>query len=280
MEVGQDKFKFSLVLSVYKNDSVEHFVQALESCLNQTLLPDQLIIVVDGPIGDDLRQTIEYFKLQYSFIEPLFLKENMGRGAAKNHAITHSKYGFIAIMDADDICLPNRFQMQKEFLMTNPEIDCVGSYIEEFNATPGDLGIIRKVNLIHDGILIQGKYRQSMNHVTIMFKKQVFLSVGGYSSLRYTEDFIYFTKLLISGATFANLPVVLVYARVAQNQFKKRAGMKYFKEELSVFKLMYNSKYISLLTFFINVLIRLILRFSPSIVLMLVYNNLLRKRVQ
>ena len=280
MEIIDDKFKFSLVLSVYKNDSVEHFVKALDSCLNQTLLPDQLIIVVDGPIGDELRQIIDDYEMRFSFIEPLFLKDNMGRGVTKNHAISYSKYSFIAIMDADDICLPNRFQLQKEFLMANPKIDCVGSYIEEFNTVPGDLGIIRRVNLNHDGILIQGKYRQSMNHVTIMFKKHVFLSVGGYSSLRYTEDFIYFTKLLIRGAIFANLPVVLVYVRVAQNQFKKRTGMKYFQEEVSVFKLMYNSKFISLMTFLINVFIRLIFRFSPSIVLMLVYNNLLRKRVK
>ena len=252
MEIIDDKFKFSLVLSVYKNDSVEHFVKALDSCLNQTLLPDQLIIVVDGPIGDELRQIIDDYEMRFSFIEPLFLKDNMGRGVTKNHAISYSKYSFIAIMDADDICLPNRFQLQKEFLMANPKIDCVGSYIEEFNTVPGDLGIIRRVNLNHDGILIQGKYRQSMNHVTIMFKKHVFLSVGGYSSLRYTEDFIYFTKLLIRGAIFANLPVVLVYVRVAQNQFKKRTGMKYFQEEVSVFKLMYNSKFISLMTFLIN----------------------------
>ncbi len=280
MEIVEEKFNFSLVLSVYKNDSVKHFVQALDSCLNQTLLPDQLIIVVDGPIGFDLRQIIDNYEIKFPFIETLYLKENMGRGVTKNHAISYSKFSFIAIMDADDICLPNRFQLQKEFLMANPKIDCVGSYIEEFNNAPGDLGIIRKVNLNHDGILTQGKYRQSMNHVTIMFKKQAFLSVGGYSSLRYTEDFIFFTKLLISGATFANLPVVLVNVRVAQNQFKKRSGMKYFQEEVSVFRLMYKLKFISLMTFFINVFIRLIFRFSPSIVLMLVYNNLLRKRVK
>jgi glycosyltransferase involved in cell wall biosynthesis len=276
MEVNMENFKFTLILSVYKNDNFHYFKDAVESCLNQTCLPDQFIIIVDGPIDQIFIDQINHYKLAYVFIESIYLNENMGRGFAKNYAIERAKNEFIAIMDSDDLCVPNRFELQAEFLKRNPDVDIVGSYIEEFKNSVGDLNAIRKVKLSHHDILMAGKYRQSMNHVTLMFRKKVYTAIDGYSTYRYTEDFHFLTKLLIYGARFANIPKVLVIVRVAPNQFLKRTGYKYFKEEVSVFRLMYEKNFIGIGGYIFNFFVRVIFRFSPPSLLNLFYKYYLR----
>lgn len=110
--------KFSVLISVYKSDNPEHLETALKSIWdNQILKPDQIVLVQDGPVGDEIVNIINNFKAilddKLSFLE---LSVNLGLARALNEGLRLCKYDLIARMDSDDICFPNRFEKQIAFL--------------------------------------------------------------------------------------------------------------------------------------------------------------------
>ncbi|MBC8052942.1 MAG: glycosyltransferase [Sphingobacteriaceae bacterium] len=266
---------FTVILSVYKNDDPVLFKNAVDSIIKQTLVPGEIIIGIDGPIEKDLADTISLYN-PFSFINIIPFTENRGPGKVRHECILRSKYDTVAVMDSDDISVPNRFELQISHLQRNPEVDIIGGFIEEFISKPGDINRIRRVKLTHSDILKDSKWRQAMNHVTIMFKKAGYLKTGGYMGLRKTEDFDLFHKMFINGLIFANLPEILVYARFAEEHFYKRRGLTYLKEELAVFREMKNSGHINLGQYYSNYIIRVLTRLMPAQVLKLVYKKFLR----
>lgn len=270
---------FSVILSVYKNDNIDYFVKAVNSCLNQILVPDEIIIVVDGPVGNKLNHQIEKFNI-HNNIEVLFLPVNVGRGLAKHNAILKSKNDIVAIMDSDDLCLENRFSVQIEFLNLNRDIDIIGSYISEFKRFPGDLDKIRKVPLQHSLIVKASKFRVPTNHVTIMFKKSAYLKCGGYKDYRSSEDVDFLGRMVYSGARFANIPEILVYVRFPENYWQKRSGFNYMREELIVYHRFFKRKQITFFELFINAITRIVIRLFPVFLLKFFYNNFMRSKIK
>lgn len=271
--------KLSLILSVYKNDNVDHFVESVNSCLDQIIVPNEIIIVVDGPVGNELNVQIKNFD-KYKGIQALYLQKNVGRGLAKHTAILHSKNEIVAIMDSDDICLKNRFSTQLDFLNKNINVDIVGSYISEFKKIPGDTDKIRKVPLNHDSIVKASKFKVATNHVSIMFKKSTYLKCGGYNKYRSSEDVDFLGRMVYFGARFANIPEILIYVRFPENYWQKRSGFNYLKEELIVYHKFFKRKQITFFELSINVIIRVILRLSPLFLLKLFYNNFMRTKIK
>ena len=178
-------------------------------------------------------------------------------------------------MDADDICLPNRFERQLP-LLESGQADIVGAWIEEFDINPGDLQRVRRVPTTHKEIFEYGKWRQPLNHVTAMFKREAYLNAGGYQSIRYVEDYDLLVRMLEKGIKFSNIPEVLVYVRCGKSMLKRRSGVHYLAAELQLFYKMYHTGYLNLLQLFWNVLARLICRSMPNQLLGIIYDRWLR----
>jgi len=268
---------FTVTISVYRNDSPIFFKQAIESILNQTLPPNEIIIAIDGELSNDLNLILNDYKNCES-IKFLKFKQNVGLGKSRHESILISQNDIIAVMDSDDIAHPKRFELQINFLKLNNNIDIVGGYIEEFNTDIGDLKIVREVPLSHDKIKALSKWRQSVNHVTIMFKKDAYLKSGGYRGLRKTEDFDLFYRMFNNKLIFANIPEILVFVRFSQDQFIRRRGFSYLKEEVQVFNNMIKSGYINIFQYLCNIIIRIPLRIMPSVFLKNFYYIFLRKK--
>lgn len=266
--------KFSAVISVYKHDDESQFNAAIQSLLKQSVVPDEIIVVVDGKVGQPLHDLLTELE-SAPLVRLLRLPENKGRGVARQTAIEASSHPFIAMMDADDISVPNRFELQVE-AMEQQDLDIVGGYVEEFETTPGDLGLVRKVPELHEDILKYGKWRQPMNHVTIFFKKEIYIQAGGYRDFRILEDFDFFYRLMNADVKFGNVPEVLVYARFSDKHYSRRKGLEYFKEEYQVLNDVYKSGSISFFQFLANCCIRFIARMSPMFVLKKLYKQILR----
>lgn len=266
--------KFSVVMSVYQGDAPEYFREAIDSVLNQTLVPSELLIVVDGFVNDKLEAVL----CQASSVDPIRIIRlpcNNGLGASRRVAISEAKFEIIAVMDADDICLPNRFERQFQ-LLESGQADIVGAWIEEFDINPGDLQRVRRVPTTHEEIFEYGKWRQPLNHVTAMFKREAYLNAGGYQSIRYVEDYDLLVRMLKKGIKFSNIPEVLVYVRCGKSMLKRRSGIHYLAAELRLFYKMYHSGYLNLLQLFWNVLARLICRSMPNQLLSIIYDRWLR----
>ena len=125
--------KISVVMSVYKNDHAPFIKDAIESLLAQTYPPDEIVIVIDGFINDSAEAVINQYcnSSQFKIIR---LLENNGLANALNIGITNAKNPFIARMDSDDICFPNRLEKQIQYLKKN-NLDIVGGQIIEFGTS-------------------------------------------------------------------------------------------------------------------------------------------------
>jgi hypothetical protein len=111
-------------------------------------------------------------------------------GVAMNLGLNNVSCKWVARMDSDDIAVANRFETQLEFLKGHPEIDVLGSAIEEFDHTPGDLKHFRTLPEAHDEIIKLMKYRNPVNHMTVFFRSDIAIQAGGYWSNRYLKIII------------------------------------------------------------------------------------------
>ena len=99
--------KFSVSICVYGGDNPAYFDIAMQSIFNQTLKPDEVVLVVDGPVGDDINNVIS--KYQNVNLKLIRLEKNVGHGDARRIGLENCTYDLVALMDADDISVETRF---------------------------------------------------------------------------------------------------------------------------------------------------------------------------
>lgn len=244
--------KFSVSMCVYINDSPEWFRTAVESILNQTVKPSEVVLVVDGPVTAQLDAVIADYENN-----PIFrivrLPENVGHGKARRTGLENCTYELVALMDADDISASDRFEKQIRMFEADSSLAIVGSNITEFVGEPDNLVGARVVETDDAAIKADMKVRCPMNQVTVMFKKSVVDKVGGYVDWFNEEDYYLWLRMYLDGARFANLPDHLVNVRVGKEMYQRRGGKKYFLSEAKLQKYMYDNKVIGFADFAVNV---------------------------
>ncbi|EMK5833536.1 glycosyltransferase, partial [Citrobacter sedlakii] len=129
---------FSVLMSLYIREKAENLHHCLQSLYNQTLHADEIVLVYDGPISEDLENVVNHW-MTYLPINIVKLKENVGLGQALNCGLAQCKHDIVARMDTDDICHSDRFMKQIDFLSNNKDVAILGSYIEEFDASPDNI---------------------------------------------------------------------------------------------------------------------------------------------
>ena len=272
-------YKFSVAMSVYKNDQPNYFQQAMDSIIKQTLIPNEIILVIDGPISNELKNVVDTYENKYSFIKTIWLKENKGLGNALKLAVENAKYDLIARMDSDDIAICDRFEQQINIFKTNPNVDIVGGDISEFIDVDTNIVGIRKVPKENNEIREYMKIRCALNHVTVMFKKQTVIAAGNYQDWFWNEDYYLWIRMVLINTYFQNTGTTLVKVRVGKEMYKRRGGKKYFISEKKLQDFMYKNKVISLPTYIINVTKRLIVEIIlPNSLREWVFKNLARSK--
>jgi len=270
--------QFSVLLSVYVKEDEHYFDQALESITNQTLMPNEILIVEDGALTPGLQKVIEKYQSKYpKIIQTLKLKTNAGLGLALNAGIKACKYDYIARMDTDDIATPERFEKQMAFISQHPEVDVIGSNITEYDETMKNVLSIREVPQHEDEIYHYLKHRNPFNHMSVIYKKQAILSNGNYEDCLYFEDYYLWCKLAASKSSFYNIPESLVKVRAGDALFNRRGGLHYIKHIYTFERKIYKLKVIDLFDFITNVAKRVSVSIAPNKVRALIYKNILRK---
>lgn len=232
--------QFSIITSVYKNDKPEFIRVALDSMLKeQTVKPDEIVLVQDGPVPYETSRLLnEYLDKYRGKINIIKLEENKGLGNALMLGVEYAKYDIVARMDSDDICATDRFEKQLAYLDAHPECDIVGGQITEFIDTPDNIVGKRNVPCDNDAIYHYMRSRCALNHPTVMFRKKAVLDAGNYKDWFWNEDYYMWIRMMERGCVFTNLPDVLVNMRSGIDQYGRRGGMKYFKSEIGIKKLM------------------------------------------
>ena len=273
-----NKIEFSVLMSVYHKENPQFLKESIESVTeNQTVKPTELILIQDGPLTEELYQIIFEFESRLPYFKTYALEQNVGLGKALEYGVKKCSYECIARMDTDDIAVRTRFEEQLDFIINNPEIGILGSNIAEFDNNILETKSLKVMPEKHDDILKMSKRRNPMCHMTVMYKKSSVLAAGGYQDLPFVEDYFLWVRMLNSGARFANLNKVLVYARVGNGMYARRGNKKQIVswKKLNIF--MVDNKMITPVDYLINMsLIRAFL-FIPTNLKEFTYNKILRK---
>lgn len=270
---------FSVLMSVYKNDNPEHLRIALDSIYQeQTLKPDQVIIVADGELTAVQLSIISSFSDSITSERVTFLKlpKNMGLAVALNEGLKHCHHEIVARMDADDIALPTRFEKQINFLLSNPHVDVCGTLIDEIDTDTAEYISTRRVPLTQDDIKAFARKRSVVSHPSVIFKKSKVLAVGGYPLFRKSQDFALWSLLLVNNAVFANIDEVLLKMRTGTDLMTRR-GVSYLKYEYQVMMFQYRIGFITLAEFIKYATVRTVFRILPAGVKKIMY-AIVRKR--
>ena len=273
-------YAFTVCISVYKNDKPENVRAALDSMLvHQSVKPEEIVLVQDGPVPEELSLLLAEYEGKYpKVLHIIRLEKNGGLGNALRLGVENAKYDIIARMDSDDICLSDRFEKQLAFMEAHPDCDIVGGQITEFIDTPSNIVGKREVPCSNEAIYQYMRSRCALNHPTVMFKKKSVLKAGNYIDWFWNEDYYMWIRMMELGCVFANLPDVLVNMRSGLDQYGRRGGMKYFKSEIGIKKLMLEKGMINRKEYVVNYIQRFIIQLMlPSSVRGWVFRTFARK---
>lgn len=210
-------------MAVYKNDTPEWLTEAIDSILNQTVKSDDIIIVQDGPISRELRTVLSAYVRGKEEISTVRVKRNQGLGNALNVGLEKAKNELVMRMDADDISMLSRIELQLAEFNNDEGLSLYGGQIAEFSGSSENITSHRMVPLCHDEIIRFSKRRNPFNHPTVMFKKRVIKALGGYNkdAIR-VEDYDLWLRLLSEGYCARNSSSVLLKYRSNINAVKRR----------------------------------------------------------
>lgn len=270
--------KFSVLMSVYKNENAKFFKQSLDSIMiNQTLIPDEFVLVVDGPVSKEINCIIDEFEKQFiDKFRVLRLKENVGLGNALNYGLKFCSHEIVARADSDDICNPERFKLQIEKFKDDFELDICGSYIDEFENSHIEILNTKKVPLSNEKIYRMAKFRNPINHMTVMFKKEKILNIGSYKDLPYVEDYFLWVRAINEKLKFCNISQSLVYARVGNGMISRRGNKKYIKSWKILNRYMIENKMIKKVEYIRNMISVTLFVYTPDFMKKIIYSLLLR----
>ena len=214
--------KYSVLMAVYRKDNPEYFAIALDSMIRQTVPPDEIVIVKDGPITGDLQAVIDGRKIGGASIHEVALETNQGVGVARNEGLKACRNALVAVMDSDDYSIPTRCELQLREFEKNPKLDIVGSSVKEFLGDMGNIVSERRVPFSNDAIYSYARKRDPFNHPTVMYKRDTVKRCGGYKSYCRNIDTDLWIRLLSNGAVCMNVEEALVYFRFDEGAYRRR----------------------------------------------------------
>ncbi|WP_298456438.1 glycosyltransferase [uncultured Prevotella sp.] len=267
---------FSVLMSVYIKEKPQFLKESLNSVFNQTLPPDEVILVEDGPLTDELYSTIKDFTEKHEKLKIVPLNENHGLGYALNIGLKHCKYNLVARMDSDDICKPYRFEKEITFMHEHKDIDICSSWIDEFENDKNNVVSQRRIPETHEEIIKYAKYRCPVNHPTVVYKRDKIIQLGGYQD--FPEDYYLWIKMIMNGCKFYNIQESLLFFRFSSDLYKRRGGWKYAKDDIRAQINFYKVGFLNKREFLYNASIRSTVRLIPVHIRAFIYKYMLRKR--
>ncbi|MCM1263702.1 MAG: glycosyltransferase [Butyrivibrio sp.] len=277
-EMEAKEYKYSVLMSVYKNDNPDYLIQAVESMLQQTVLPEQFVLVVDGPVSGEINTVISKYEGNEGLFTVVRIKENGGLANALNVGLEYCRNELVARMDADDISLPTRCERELEMFARNKKLALCGTHIDEFYDVPENVHTVRKVPLDYESIKKFIKRRQPFNHPTVMYRKSEVIRCGGYGQLKRKQDFDLFSRMINEGCYALNVDASLLKFRADRGSYKRRKSWDYVKSSIYVGFLNFKRGYCSIVDFAYIVCGQMALYIMPLKAMAYVSDNFLREK--
>ena len=266
---------FSALLPVYAAELPQHLQQCLDSIVASTRVPNQVVLVEDGPLTAPLTAVIDSYRSRLP-IDSVRLHVNSGLPTALNIGLAACAYELVARCDSDDINLPHRFELELALLQRRPQVGVVGSDIIEFDPDGREAARSRCLPPDVAGLRRYARIRNPMNHPSVMFRRSVIGAIGGYRDIRGFEDYALWVRCLVEGIELANIPEPLVQVRAGSAQLARRRGLDYARAELELANYFYRLGFLNRADYLFFVAARIPVRLLPTRAVSNFYQSLLR----
>lgn len=272
MEKAED---LSVLMTVYSGEKPDFLEQAIKSLLIQTHKAKEIIIIEDGSLTSELNKVLAKYQSEISLYKNY---GKQGRTYALNMGLSKINTKYYAIMDSDDISIPQRFEIQMNAIKDRTNLCVIGGQIEEFDSFSGKVIGKRCVPQDMESIYKYSKFRSPVNNVTAILNLSDVIEVGGYNPILGFEDYDLWIRLLEQNKIIVNLNQTLVKVRTNKELYKRRTGFKYFASEFLFQRKLLRQQYINRLLFFRNIFIRGGLKLLPPTLLSLLYKKCTRTK--
>ena len=265
-------------MSVYYKEKPSFLNQAIESIQSQTLPTDDFVLVCDGPLNEELDAAIAVKQQEMgTSLNVIRLAKNGGLGNALNEGIRHCKNELVARMDSDDIAYPDRCEKQLAVFDTHPEVSICSGIVEEFTTDPRVVDTRRVPPETNEDIIEFAKKRNPFNHPCVMYKKTAVEAVGSYRDFYLLEDYYLWLRMLMAGYQGYNIQEPLLHMRAGSDMYKRRAGWKYAKTQVRLFRYMRNQGFIGNGQYIKSCVIRSGSALAPNWLRMFMFEKVLRQ---
>ena len=203
--------KVSVVMSIYNNN--KYLAESIDSVLAQMFSDFEFIIVDDGST-DGASETLERYASEDRRIVLIKNETNIGLVKSLNKAINVAKGEYVARMDGDDICFPERFKRQVEYLDKNQYIALVYSDTLLIDKDSNDMcRSYRPLSV--DKVLCNLEINNYIPHPTVMFRRTIIIALGGYNeSCKNDEDRDLWIRMKNSDIKFGYINEILLKYRI------------------------------------------------------------------
>ena len=277
MSVGVYR-EYSVLMSVYHREQPEYLKQAIESIQAQTFPTNDFVLVCDGSLNDALDAVIaEKQDEMGATLHIVRLSKNGGLGNALNHGIKYCKNELVARMDSDDIAYPDRCEKQIAVFNAHSEVSICSGIVEEFTANPSIVDAKRVLPETNTEIVKFARKRSPFNHPCVMYKKSAVEAVGSYQDFYLLEDYYLWLRMLMAGYQGHNIQEPLLHMRAGSDMYLRRAGLKYAKSQVKLFKFMKQQGFIGNGQYIKSCVIRSGSSLAPNWLRKLIFKKVLRQ---
>lgn len=271
-EAAKNK-KYSVLMSLYKKEKPEYLRLALDSMLNQTITPDEIVLVEDGPLTEELYAVLE----EYPSLHRVKNETNLGLGLALNVGLNACRNELVARMDTDDCSKPERCEKQLARFEEKPYLSIVGSHIDEFIGDISNVVSKRVVPTSSEAIYEYAKKRSAFNHPAVMYSKTAVLDNGGYADLKRNQDVDLFGRMQFKGYKAENIDESLLWFRSSDELAKRRKSWQNTWSYIATIRKFWKMGYASFIDYAVVGIAQTGMYLMPIRVQNYIYKNFLRK---
>ena len=207
--------RFSVLTSLYNKEKPQFLKESLQSVFDNTVKPNQVVLVLDGPIGKELENVVEYFQKQYTELEVYPQLVNQGLSTALNIGLEKCRNDIVFRMDTDDVCFPNRFERILQEYNKCPELEIVGSGTISIDEK-GNKGTRVSRHPLTQEEIYKKVWMCPFGHPTVSFRKSAIVRVGSYNpdSGPRQDDYELWFRCVAGGLKCKNIAEPLLYFRL------------------------------------------------------------------
>lgn len=242
MNTDNSSYKVSVIVPTYKRS--QFLERAIESILNQSYTNIEVVVVDDNDPNSGFRKETEEKMKKYEVNDKIvYVKnsKNLGGSLARNEGVYRAGGDFITFLDDDDIYIPDKIQVQLEFMLTNNyDLSFTDVRFHDTNDKLIDYREHRYVkDLSNEELLKQHLMHHLTPTATYMFKRESVLRIGGFDDVQMGQEFMLMLKAIENDFKIGYIPVARVIQYIHDGE-RISVGQNKLDKEIELFKFKQN----------------------------------------